>query len=263
MGVAESRYQTGLGFLNHPDPGAIPAGMEDLLIHSAPAVASLGGQSVILIAIAALLTLFVALGIIATLLSDRWRASDWYVVATLALFAVVEWKLTRYLLPVAPFLLCYLLRGVTTAARVLKMRRDGWSAWPAKALLVLWVCWVAAFDGFLLVKGNLKSHRGLSLLASPSAEEFYLGQWRELYQASQHLKSEGLSGPVGLLGSGNRKYVIAFSGRRCIDYPTSEPIAFLMVVDAAPMPEGDPLASRLVEIGRWGSVVLYRVGPTG
>lgn len=64
------------------------------------------------------------------------QPADWYVLATLVLFLCFRWKHTRYLVPLAPFLLFYFFMGISCLAHWTKV--NIWRTWPCKLTLAGW-----------------------------------------------------------------------------------------------------------------------------
>ena len=83
--------------------------------------------------------------------------------------------------------------------------------------------------GLIVARGNLATHRGLCMLASPTADSFYVGYWRDLYRASHELRARDDVRAIGVIGTGDRKYVLAFSGHRAVDLPSDDDVSHAIV----------------------------------
>lgn len=131
------------------------------------------------------------------------RGTDAYILCTLCILSIAHWKLSRYLLPIAPFLFSYILGGI---GRFMSDR-------SVTKLAAIWSVGYLCFNGALLTIGNGHTYGGLSVLASPTPEHFYKGYWGDLYQASRWIKRQELSGDIALLGKpkGDQKYVFTWS----------------------------------------------------
>lgn len=183
------------------------------------------------------------------------RPGDWYALATLVLFALLKHNpQVRYLLPIAPFLLSYFLAGLDGAFGALGNLRGR----AGLAVLVTWAMALVALDGYLLFRGNVTgSHAGLCMLASPDADSFYKGQWRDLYRAGQFIAEAGSAGAVAVTGQQD-KYLLAFSGHNSTVFPPERGVDFVVELAADRLPDSTRQSLGLRETSRFGSVVVYR-----
>lgn len=204
-------------------------------------------------------------GMVSHFRSKGLRPADWYVFTTLIVLTFYyEIKLTRYLLPIAPFLLSYLFTGIALIARTLKVKADIWSAWPFKAALAAWMVMLVALDGYGLIYGNTdKTHSGLCVLASPNAKSFYAGEWRDLYRICHFMREDPTPGPVAVVGGteGIGKYILAFSGRPYEGFPPQGQARFVIARNPPEVSEDTQKAFGLVEVKRSQTFTLYRVAP--
>ena len=142
--------------------------------------------------------------------------ADGYVLVCLLLLLGDLNKPERYFLPLAPFLIGYLL----TASRAFV------GAKLAPAALACWAAWLLLLDGYLLFVGNSDGARGgFSMLASKSEEDFYRGEFRDLYLA---LRWTAENAPPGRLEvrDFHGKYALAFAGRGFREHE-GEPVALV------------------------------------
>jgi hypothetical protein len=204
-------------------------------------------------------------GMVSHFRSNGLRPADWYVLVTLIVLTFYyDLKLTRYLLPIAPFLLSYLFTGAALTARALKVKADLWSTWPFKVALAAWMAMLVTLDGYGLIYGNTdRTHFGLCVLASPKAESFYAGEWRDLYQMCHFMREDPAPGPVAVVGStdGIGKYILAFSGRPYKGFPPQGEARFVIARSSSKVPEEAQKAFGLVEVKRSQNFTLYRVAP--
>ncbi len=208
----------------------------------------------------------VALGIVglaARVRRGAFSPSDAYTLAFLPFLALYERgevaTLTRYLLPVGPFLLSWVFEGVRDVAGRLTHRVPA----PARLGRVLAGAWLAALlavDVGLLVVGKPGGpHRGLSVLASPDPESFYQGPWLDLYRACAYIRDQPDPGAVSGLPDSTR-YLAAWTGRDLAETREGAPVdpgRFARVVflvapeDRGPLPGFAPAA-------RFGALTVWR-----
>jgi hypothetical protein len=132
----------------------------------------------------------------------------------------------------------------------------------ARAALAAWVAMLVTLDGHLLFLGNVTgSHAGLCVLASPSADAFYKGTWRDMYRAGRFIAEAGSSEDVAVIGQQD-KYVLAFSGRRVTDFPPKGGVDFVVEIAPDRLSESARQGMGLREVGRFGTVVVYRAAPS-
>lgn len=214
-GAAVSRYQSDASFLSHVDPLGLLRNVGDLLAQSTRVATAVGLPTLALDVVLVGLFVVVVFGVSIAWKSTRSRPATAYLLATLVLFTCLEWKFPRYLLPVAPFLVSYVAAGAGLLGRAVSSSRGARLA--GFAALALWATALLAMDGVLLVRGNGENHRGLSVLASPTAESFYVGYWRDLYTASRWVGAQPASGSIALAGPSDCRYVSLFADRDCAD----------------------------------------------
>lgn len=110
--------------------------------------------------------------------------SDTYIFGSLILLCFYKYKLDRYILPIAPFLLCYLIEGIKEILSYFRKKEFIW-----KTLVSCWITILSVQVSYLLLFGNRYDYNGIAYLASPTPETFYRGKTLALYQASQYLKT--------------------------------------------------------------------------
>jgi hypothetical protein len=211
-GAAWSEYQQGSGFLFHPDVLHWARLFLDVLFHGASLGSKAHLPALLIGAVALVVTAIVLLGLV-----DQARARGLtpelaYIAANLVLVLCLEWKWSRYLLPVAPFLVSAGCRGVAfLAERFAPAPSRGKLRSLAVPALVAWALGLAALDGVVLVRGNGSTHGALSPLLSHSAAEFYRGEWRDVEGACAIVRGDGVRadprrGAVLWLGRDDLKY---------------------------------------------------------
>lgn len=252
-----------LSAILHFDPVAQLSLFDDLFFEGSSIFRYLGIVDHPLGFILVLPVLVTVAGMIAHFRSKGLKPADWYVLATLiVLMFYYKIKITRYLLPIAPFLISYLFTGITLMARALKIRVDIWSTWQLRALLVTWMGALVGLNVYILCCGNApKTHSGLCILASPNAESFYAGEWRELYQMCQLLRADPAPGTVAVIGGaeGFGKYLWCFSGRSSSGFPPQGQVGFVLARGSLQASEDTRKSLGLVEVWKSQGFTLYRV----
>ncbi len=156
------------------------------------------------------------------------QPADWYVLANLALLLGDLMKPERYFLPIAPFLIGYLIVSIRAVADTFAQQRR---AKAFTAAIAVWVALLLALDTHLLFKGNADGSRGgQSMLASPDIESFYRAENLELYRAIRSADRRAPSGdPIAAAGFHGR-YLLALAGRSFENYPDDnlEPTGWLV-----------------------------------
>lgn len=147
------------------------------------------------------------------------QLSDPYVLATLAILLGIEWKHGRYLVPIAPFLLSDLLIGGRALLYAVMPSRRHACDRAAIACGALWVALSATSNGLVLARGNGHTHGGLLTLASPSAESFYRGEWRDLSLACAVVRGSDDPRSVLVLGRHDMLYPSVWCARPTLRLP--------------------------------------------
>ncbi len=194
-------YYSGLSILSRFEPFKLLQQIPDLLFHThvwlAPELLS---------PLTLLVTAFIIVFYLERLRTHGLGALEVYLGTMIGILACKEYgKELRYLLPLAPFLLAAFLGGVSQITQGYKRL--------AAPVLGIWIVGLLSLNTALLSVGNLRDYNGLSVLASPSADQFYKGYWKDVYQASQWLREQPPSGPIGLSDFSNWKYLQSLSGR--------------------------------------------------
>ncbi len=225
-----------LARFTHLDPLALFAQIEAVLLSLGKAVAAATGWDAA--------RAIAGAGVAAALVTGayrRWRSGrsapcDAYVGVTLLLLLGDLNKPERYFVPIAPFLLGYLIDGVEPALRRALPNRFNAARLGAAAL---WAVWLLALDAHLLFRGNLeRSRAGFSMLASPDIERYYRGDSLDLYHALRWADQHSPAGPLAAAGF-HGKYVLAFTGRRFRTLPGEDPEGAVALISAdAPPPPG-------------------------
>lgn len=208
----------------------------------------------------------VALGTLGLSIRARRRAieaSDAYALAFLPFLAFYERgevpTLTRYLLPVGPFLLGWVFEGLREVAG----RRTGRLPVPTRLGRVAAAAWLAglfAVDVGLVAIGKTGGpHGGLSPLASPDPESFYRGRWLDYYRAATFLREQPDLGPVSEVPNSTR-YLAVWSGRDLVETRDGAPVdpdRFARVVFVV-APEAWPALPGFEPSARFGSLTVWR-----
>ncbi len=245
-GEAASKYYQDMSVISSVEPLSLFGFVLDLFFQERAFTALPFGYLVIIPML--MITVLVMWGFVVLCYQRVLRPGDWYVVAWLIVFAIHDGKYTRYLLPIAPLVLSYFFLG----AEAIYNQWLGFMRKTAVGLGTLaictWIVYLAALDVYLLIKGNGKAYSGISYLASPTPEQFYLGDWLDLYLASHQMKEDSIPGPFALYNVGARRYAAYFSGRPIEDYWSGHPYRYLLLGTRGPVPEDlkEGLASKLV-----------------
>jgi len=245
-------------------PLAVLGAVGNLLCHSHDVVSRVGLPRLLAVSLCLVPAALCAVGLVA--LRRSRRPSDWYVLAYLCFLCFYErgdvQVLTRYLLPVAPFLITYLFAGVRFLARLVSAKWTTAGEWLPRVALAGWLAAAMACNVSMLFRGNFaKTYRGPCALISRSPESFYLGYWKALYLACQEVRKDPGKGSVAMVGTRDWQYIMHFSGRRPVPIAEIDKARFVIEKPYGPLPPGLKAASRLTSVGRWGDVTLYERRP--
>ena len=161
-----------------------------------------GLEAVLLLFVAALVTL----GLVDSLRGRRHLEETAYVLATLVFLSTTGWLRLRYLFPIAPFLVLYVVRALDLLLRRFAPR-------AMTAALLPWGAVLLAGDAMVLFRGDPKGlHGGISVLASETEADFYRGEARELYDLCRRIRDDPERGRVAGWGAGYA-YLRLYSGR--------------------------------------------------
>lgn len=188
------------------------------------------------------------------------RPSDGYVVGIIALSFLYYAKAPRYILPVAPFLISYIITGAISLKEMMPQLKVPRAA--GAVVVAGWLAFYVALDGYLLLRGNPGgTHNGLCWVLSRTPEDFYNGYWRDLYLVSTKMKDDPEPGAVAVVG-GNQKYIQHFSQRRAVEPDPGESFRFLLVEPSDEVREPLALERNATLVKSVGSIELYQIGPT-
>jgi hypothetical protein len=245
--------------LNGFNPFSVPGKITDLLFHTEAAMAVLGWGGWSAVLAVAVPGLVVLTGLVLRLRSRERTPADWYVLSLLVLFSLIGTnQQTRYLMPVAPFLISYGLLGCRHWRQRLFGRVPWCKVWPIRLAAAGWFAVLLGAVAQLLVVGNLTgNHRGLCYWISPTPESFYRGYWLDLYRACQIIRNDSTRGSVAVIG-GDDKYATAFTERDLVRFEPSQDFAFLLVMDGTKVSEEQLVNSNLQCLSSAGPVVLYK-----
>lgn len=201
----------------------------DLFFHSNALIAGLGWEGPLVTLLCAIPGAIVILGLVARLASRERSPTDFYVVALLSLLACLGYdQQTRYLMPIAPFLIGYGFAGgikLFRWARPSDLPRLG--ALPRLGLAA-WMAYLVAGASHLLFIGNAKgTHAALFYPLSPTPEQFYRGDWLDVYRACEHVRAHPNPGKLALVGDDDR-YFARFSNRPRMPFEPGADFAFLL-----------------------------------
>lgn len=216
----------------------------DLFFHVNAVLASRGWEGPVATLICAIPGAIVMLGLVTRLASKERSPTDWYVVALLALLACLGYdQQTRYLMPIAPFLIGY---GFAGCLKLFHWARPGehprWGPVPRLGLAA-WMIFLIAGASHLLFIGNAKgTHGALVYLLSPTPGQFYRGAWLDLYQACQHVRVHPTPGKLALVGDDDR-YFARFAERPRVPFAPGVEFTFLLARPAIEI--GHPLLADL------------------
>ncbi|GAB4232682.1 MAG: hypothetical protein Tsb0021_11470 [Chlamydiales bacterium] len=135
--------------------------------------------------------------------------SDVYTFVVFLLFLFYEWKASRFILCIAPFLLSYLFTGMHKIRLHFPILKAKQCNIMGVFILVIWGIYLLALDLHLLFLGNRKDHSGLSLLVSPTLHDFYLGKWKDYALIIENLKSKNIaaSTEIGIDGTPSYNWI--------------------------------------------------------
>lgn len=241
-------------------PIAVVAAVGNLLFHSSDIVHHLG-----LARWAATLAVLMpgavcVLGLVAR--RRRVAASDWYVIGYVAFLSFYEKgdvkDLTRYLLPVAPFLIGYLFEGLARVGLLLRLDMGVWRGRAASTALAMWLAAAVLCNVSVLLRGNpSRTYSGLCALVSRSPESFYRGYWRDLYMACRTVAESPDTRPVALAGTDDWQYVLLFCGRKSVPLEQADKAGFVIARTRHDRARSIHERAGLVQVGRWNEISLY------
>jgi hypothetical protein len=122
----------------------------------------------------------VVLGMRATWAQPERRAEVIYVATSLVALSISGWLDTRYLVPLAPMLVAYVIDAL----------RSWFPPRVVPAALAAWGAVLLAMDGVLLFGDVRELHGPWSGLVAQSPEEFYRGQWLEMYELLDPIRGQ-------------------------------------------------------------------------
>ena len=195
-------------------------------------------------------------GVVSIIRRREFHPSDFYTLAILALIFGYHWKMSRYLLPVAPFLIAWFFAGLRSISEGIARHRDGDE--PHRDLLVptmaaLWVAFLIPLNVFVLFnKTGNGAHRGISTLSNPLPTDYYEGHWADLHAACEAINRNDHPGAVA--GSGfYLRYIKVFTDRVATDaeHPPDTPVAYAIFI-------ADDIDSDPNSLARPGDTVLFQ-----
>ena len=152
-------------------------------------------------------------------ITKRPHASDFYALAFLALIFGYHWKMSRYLLPIAPFLIGWFfvgLRWISELPASVRLTHQQ-SRFLAPLSAALWIAFLVPLNAFVLFnKAGNGAHRGISTIANPLPGDYYESLWADLHAGCDAIVRDGHPGAVAASGFYIR-YVKAFTGRPTTD----------------------------------------------
>jgi len=210
----------GSSLVSNIDPLSFFSAVGDYFAQLPNVLAKLGlGGGLVEMIVSGVLGLIILIGFWRSVFGQGFRASDYYVIAYMALICSYVWKLPRFMIPVGPWLILYLIEGMAFLGSLLVSRRKAGKAakWQPAALAVAW-CGLAVMMNLLLIfHGHPgKLHEPLFAWATDSQDEFYGDFYKELSKTGTLLSSLPESAVIGTEGF-YANYLRAFSGRKCVD----------------------------------------------
>lgn len=186
---------------------------------------------------------------------------DFYTLALIGFTCIYEEghvpSLTRYLLPVSPFICLWLLDGASVAIQVLGGSLQ--SRWIRRNLAILWVTAFLAVDVRLIVVGKPQGlHGGLSPLASPTPYDFYKGEWYDLFRACIAVNERAGPGLVAQWPN-STGYVAAFTGRKMVEVSQGAPDSPVVFKDVVAIVARVPYETRSKWLRGFEEVAEYGV----
>ncbi len=259
-GTAVARYHhDGWEFLNYFNPLAVVNSIGDLFFKSDTLFRVLHVPGPVSLIFCTLVSVVILSGVYVRIRSRKIYPSDFYVLVSVILLMFVEWKMARYLLPLAPFLVSYFVEGLSASGKKLETLLSRRMPWMFSSIIVLWLIMSFTSNLYLLVLGNAnKSHAGLSPLRSPTAESFYGGVWRELYAASNIIANDSMVNRVAYVGP-YLKYGLAFTGKPVVDLGELQAGDAIVIEKLDALPVDEFLNIDVIEKYRWNSIRLFYV----
>ena len=165
-------------------------------------------------------SLILAIGVTSNIRRREFHPSDLYALVFLALIFGYHWKMARYLLPIAPFIIAWFFAGLRAISEFIAERRS--LSQPRRDILVpsvatLWVIFLVPLNGYVLFnKTGNGSHRGISTLSNPAASDYYEERWADLHAGCEAITKDNRPGAVASSGF-YMLYVRAFTNRLATD----------------------------------------------
>jgi len=165
-------------------------------------------------------SLLLVIGVVSMIRKRAFHPSDLYALAFIALIFGYHWKMGRYLLPIAPFLILWFFAGLRAVSEFISDHRS--LPHPRRDILVptvaaLWVAFLIPLNLYVLFnKSGNGAHRGISTLSNPAAADYYEARWADMHAGCEAIKQDGQPGAIA--GSGfYLLYLQAFTGRLTTD----------------------------------------------
>ena len=199
--------------------------------------------------------LILVIGLVSIIRSGKTQPSDVYTLAFLALLLGYNWKMSRYLLPITPFLIAWFFAGLRSLRGYWKRAKN-----PSirerdlviPAFAAVWLAFLIPLDAYALFNrtGN-GAHRGISAFRNPLPSDYYQGRWADLYAGCEAIKQDGQPGAVAGAGF-YRRYIRAFSGRNATDAKRAPDVPVTYAIFVADESRDDPS-----EIARPGDTKIF------
>ena len=188
------------------------------------------------------------------------RPGDWYVMTTLLLLLGDLVKPERYFLPIAPFLIAYLLTAIRALAqRIGALRRPELAV---AGFVSGWCALLLALNSYLLFFGNADGTRGgFSRIASPEIDHYYRKQHHGLLLALRHVDENAPPGEAIGADGFHGKYVLALCGRGFRTHPWDDLTPVNWLVQWEGNPSTAPLTADWTLITEIGDHKIYRRAP--
>jgi len=219
--VSVGNYEKdGFSLFTKFDPLSLAESVFDLFLQWLNLAAAIGPVSYVFLTVA---TVALVAGAVSTIRREGFRASDAFVVASLLLFVVYHWKLGRYSLPIAPFLISYMLEGIRLTAGVLA-KWMGSSAFAPRiftATVAGWFFVSLSLSSLVLFNGRISDNNGpLCRWMLDSPQDYYKNYWLELYETCEKIRRSDID-TIGSVGYFER-YAVAWADRSVVFILPSE-----------------------------------------
>lgn len=192
-GISNYDYH-GIAIWHFPNPIEISKGILNLYTQLDNVVLTIAPSlSMPLIAVVLVFLAVLLWGFALRIREHGWLCTDAYLVATLLLLASYSYSASRYMIPLSPFLLDYLFRGLGDVhSRIVKAIRgsDGMRLIQQKVFFAVWIMGLLTFDAILLFYGDGDSMGPACQFLLTDNRSYLRGYHRDLYDVCKELPSQ-------------------------------------------------------------------------